>query len=54
MNRNDCLGFGRDSVLDIGWIEPEDVTNAVMFLASEESRYITGILLPVDAGASLK
>jgi (+)-trans-carveol dehydrogenase len=41
-------------VLDIGWIEPEDVTNAVLFLASDESRYVTGILLPVDAGASLK
>jgi (+)-trans-carveol dehydrogenase len=41
-------------VLDIGWIEPEDVTNAVLFLASDESRYVTGILLPVDAGAGLK
>jgi (+)-trans-carveol dehydrogenase len=41
-------------VLDIGWIEVEDVTNAVLFLASDESRYVTGILLPVDAGASLK
>jgi (+)-trans-carveol dehydrogenase len=41
-------------VLDIGWIEPEDVTNAVLFLASDEARYVTGILLPVDAGAGLK
>ena len=41
-------------VLDIGWIEVEDVSNAVMFLASDEARYITGILLPIDAGASLK
>jgi len=41
-------------VLDIGWIEVEDVTNAVLFLASDESRYVTGILLPVDAGAGLK
>jgi (+)-trans-carveol dehydrogenase len=41
-------------VLDLGWIEPEDVSNAVLFLASDESRYVTGIMLPIDAGASLK
>ncbi|SEO53789.1 mycofactocin-coupled SDR family oxidoreductase [Trujillonella endophytica] len=37
--------------LDTGWVEPDDVSNAVLFLASEEARYITGIALPVDAGA---
>jgi (+)-trans-carveol dehydrogenase len=41
-------------VLDLGWIEPEDVSHAVLFLASDESRYVTGIMLPIDAGASLK
>jgi NAD(P)-dependent dehydrogenase (short-subunit alcohol dehydrogenase family) len=28
----------------------EDVAMAALFLASEESRWITGVLLPVDAG----
>jgi len=41
-------------VLPQGWIEPEDVSNAVLFLASDESRYITGVPLPVDPGALLK
>jgi SDR family mycofactocin-dependent oxidoreductase len=41
-------------VLPHGWIEPEDVSNAVLFLASDESRYITGVPLPVDLGALLK
>ena len=41
-------------VLPHGWIEPEDVSNAILFLASEESRYITGVPLPVDLGALLK
>jgi len=41
-------------VLPIGWIEPEDVSNAILFLVSDESRYITGIELPVDAGTLLK
>jgi (+)-trans-carveol dehydrogenase len=36
------------------WIEPEDVSNAVLFLASDESRFITGVALPVDAGALLR
>lgn len=40
--------------LPIGWVEPEDVSNAVLFLASDESRYITGVTLPVDAGSCLK
>ena len=38
----------------IGWVEPEDVSNAILFLVSDESRYITGVPLPVDLGALLK
>lgn len=33
------------------WIEPVDVANAVLFLASDEARFITGASLPVDLGA---
>jgi SDR family mycofactocin-dependent oxidoreductase len=33
------------------WIEPIDVANAVLFLASDEARFITGVSLPVDLGA---
>jgi NAD(P)-dependent dehydrogenase (short-subunit alcohol dehydrogenase family) len=33
--------------------EPSDVANAALFLASEQSRYITGIVLPVDGGNSI-
>lgn len=32
------------------WVEPEDVANAVLFLCSDEARFITGVVLPVDAG----
>jgi len=41
-------------VLPIGWVEPEDISNAILFLTSDEARYITGVTLPVDAGALLK
>jgi SDR family mycofactocin-dependent oxidoreductase len=40
--------------LPVPWVEAGDVSNAVLFLASDESRYITGVSLPVDAGALLK
>ncbi|OBF92006.1 3-ketoacyl-ACP reductase [Mycobacterium sp. 852002-51152_SCH6134967] len=41
-------------VLPVGWVEPEDVSNAVLFLASDESRYITGLPVTIDAGSMLK
>jgi len=40
--------------LPIPWAEPRDISNAVLFLASDEARCITGISLPVDAGAGIK
>jgi len=39
---------------NVPYIEPYDISNAVVFLASEEARYITGQFLSVDAGAHLK
>jgi NAD(P)-dependent dehydrogenase (short-subunit alcohol dehydrogenase family) len=41
-------------VLPIPWVEPVDISEALLFLASDEARYITGVTLPVDAGATLK
>ncbi|WP_156689168.1 mycofactocin-coupled SDR family oxidoreductase [Mycobacterium sp. Marseille-P9652] len=46
-----CQSF---HVLPIPWVTPEDISNAVLFLASDESRYITGVALRVDAGSGLK
>ena len=42
------------NALPIPWVEPVDVSNAVLFLASDEARYITGVALPVDAGLLIK
>ena len=41
-------------MLPIPWVDPVDISNAVLFLASDEARYITGVTLPVDAGSLLK
>jgi (+)-trans-carveol dehydrogenase len=40
--------------LPVPWVEPIDISNALLFLASEEARYITGVTLPVDAGMTIK
>jgi SDR family mycofactocin-dependent oxidoreductase len=42
--------YGGLTLLPNPWLEPVDVSNAVLWLASDEARYITGISLPVDAG----
>lgn len=40
--------------LPIPWVDAVDVSNAVLFLASDEARYLTGVTLPIDAGSCLK
>jgi SDR family mycofactocin-dependent oxidoreductase len=38
------------AALPIKWTEPEDIANAVLWLVSDEARYVTGVTLPVDGG----
>ncbi|WP_043650793.1 mycofactocin-coupled SDR family oxidoreductase [Nocardia thailandica] len=40
------------NMLPIPWVEPVDIANAALFLASDEARYITAVTLPVDAGST--
>lgn len=46
--------FGGLALLPVAWVEPEDVSNAVLFLASDEARFVTGVSIPVDAGLIAK
>ncbi len=46
--------FGVQQAMRIPYIEPEDISNAVLWLASDEARYVTGVQLRVDAGGYLK
>ncbi|GAA4537121.1 mycofactocin-coupled SDR family oxidoreductase [Pseudonocardia xishanensis] len=38
------------NAIPVPWVEAVDVSNAVVFLASDRARYISGVALPVDAG----
>jgi len=38
------------NLLPVPWLEPKDISNAVLFLASDDARYVTGFAMPVDAG----
>jgi len=38
------------NLINVPWVEPEDVASAVVFLASDKSRFITGSQLVLDAG----
>jgi SDR family mycofactocin-dependent oxidoreductase len=42
----------RMNMLAVPWVDPPDVANASLFLASDEARYITSVSLPVDAGST--
>jgi (+)-trans-carveol dehydrogenase len=44
--------FAAMSPMGQPWLEPSDVANLVLFLASEESRYLTGAVIPIDMGNS--
>lgn len=46
--------FATTNALPVPWVQSIDISNAVLFLASDEARYVTGTELKVDAGFTLK
>ncbi|QSR28802.1 SDR family mycofactocin-dependent oxidoreductase [Nocardioides aromaticivorans] len=42
--------LGRINLLPVPWVQAQDITDAVLWLASDESKYVTGASIPVDAG----
>lgn len=54
-NMDDCMdGFLSLNLLPVAFLDPRDVSNVVLFLASDEARYLTGLVIPVDAGQTIK
>ncbi|MEU3400186.1 mycofactocin-coupled SDR family oxidoreductase [Streptomyces filamentosus] len=48
------LAYERLTALPVAHLEPSDVSHAVLYLVSDESRYVTGAQLRVDAGQIVK
>jgi SDR family mycofactocin-dependent oxidoreductase len=48
------LSEAMSNALPVDMIESVDISNAILFLVSDEGRYVTGVTLPVDAGFTVK
>ena len=48
------IGDAIANALPVDMIEAVDVSNAIVWLVSDDARYITGVTLPVDAGFTVK
>jgi (+)-trans-carveol dehydrogenase len=57
--RPDLESPGRDDVAEVfrglnaipePWLDPRDISNTILWLASDEGRYITGTVIPIDLG----
>jgi SDR family mycofactocin-dependent oxidoreductase len=48
------LGNALANALPVDMVEPVDISNAILWLVSDDARYVTGVTLPVDAGFTNK
>jgi SDR family mycofactocin-dependent oxidoreductase len=48
---NPQLASAMSNAIPVDMVEPIDVSNAIVWLVSDEARYVTGTVVPVDAGA---
>ena len=42
--------MGLPNALPVDMVEPVDISNGILYLVSDDGRYVTGVTLPVDAG----
>jgi SDR family mycofactocin-dependent oxidoreductase len=48
------MGQAMANALPVDMVEPVDISNAILWLVSDDARYVTGVTLPVDAGFTNK
>lgn len=46
--------LGGMNLLPTPWLDPRDISNAIVWLASDEARFVTGVAMPIDAGSLQK
>ena len=54
INRDPSLGPIYMNTLPVETVDARDISNAVLFLASDEARYVTGLEFTVDAGNTIR
>jgi SDR family mycofactocin-dependent oxidoreductase len=54
LTRDPALGPIFMNTLDVEAVDARDISNAVLFLASDEARYVTGLEFTVDAGNTIR
>jgi SDR family mycofactocin-dependent oxidoreductase len=54
INRDPNLGPIYMNTLPVEIVDPRDISNAVLFLASDEARYVTGLEFTIDAGNTIR
>ena len=54
IGRDPDLGPIYMNTLPVETVDPRDISNAVLFLASDEARYVTGLEFTVDAGNTIR
>ena len=54
LEEDPSIAGAMSNLLPVDMVEPVDISNAVLWLCSDEARYVTGVTLPVDAGFTIK
>jgi NAD(P)-dependent dehydrogenase (short-subunit alcohol dehydrogenase family) len=54
IERDQNLGPIFMNTLPVEMVDPRDISNAVLFLASDEAQYVTGLEFTVDAGNTIR
>jgi SDR family mycofactocin-dependent oxidoreductase len=54
LEHDPSLSNAMANALPVPMVEPVDISNAILWLVSDDARYVTGVTLPVDAGFTNK
>ena len=54
LTQDPSMANSLSNLLPVDMVEAVDISNAILFLVSDDGRYVTGVTLPVDAGITAK